>query len=606
MIGRSWGVSRGDRKFGTGMENAKIADRLEHLAALLEFQGANPFRLRAYRQGAEAIRAAAASVAAAVESGGDLTAWAGIGESVAEKCRELVQTGQLHQILELEREIPPTVLDLLRVPNLGPKKAAVLFRDLGIQNLEQLRAACQAERVRGLKGFGAKTEAALLAGIEIAAQANLRWRINSADEMVQALRVHLAACPAVQRLEFAGSYRRGKETVGDLDVLAVATDGSAVMDRLSGFPQVAQVIARGGTKLSVRLESGLQLDLRLVGPKSFGAALQYFTGSQQHNVELRQRAKQRELKINEWGVFRLGSAAELANDPELDGWVAGCEEADVYAAVGLPWIDPRLREFRDEYEWADRDALPRLVQIADIRGDLHMHTVASDGENTILEMVAAARGRGLDYIAITDHSQRVSVAAGLTAERLLRQWEEIDRVNASLGDAFRVLKSVECDILEDGRMDLPDEVLAEADWVMASVHFGIKQTREQITARIMGAIEHPSVSAISHPTGRLINRRPAYEVDIPAVIEQAAKHRKILELNASPKRLDLDDLHVRMARLAGVPIVISTDSHSVDGFDNLRFGVQQAQRGGLSAEHVINTRPWAEIQAWLRGDAVRA
>jgi DNA polymerase (family 10) len=375
------------------------------------------------------------------------------------------------------------------------------------------------------------------------------------------------------------------------------------MDQLAGFPPVAQVIARGGTKLSVRLDNGFQVDLRLVGPKSFGAALQYFTGSQQHNVELRHRAKQRDLKINEWGVFRLGSPAELANDPELDGWVAGREEADAYAAVGLPWIDPRLRELRDEYAWADRDALPRLVQVTDIRGDLHMHTVASDGENTILEMVAAARERGLDYIAITDHSQRVSVAAGLTPERLLRQWEEIDRLNATLGGEFRILKSIECDILEDGRMDLPDDVLARADWVMASVHFGIKQSREQITARILGAIEHPSVSAISHPTGRLINRRPAYEVDIPAVIEHAAKHRKILELNASPKRLDLDDLHVRMARLAGVPIVISTDSHAVGGFDNLRFGVQQAQRGGLSPEHVINTRSWPGIHAWLRGDA---
>lgn len=585
------------------MENGKIAERLEHLAALLEFQGANPFRLRAYRQGAEAIRAAATAVSAAVEAGEDLTTWAGIGESVAEKCRELVQTGGLQQIRDLEQEIPPTVLDLLRVPNLGPKKAAVLFRDLGIQNLDQLRAACQAERVRALKGFGAKTEALLLAGIEIAAQANLRWRINDADHWVQALREHLSACSVIQRLEFAGSYRRGKETVGDLDILAVATDANAVMDHLSGFPSVAQVIARGGTKLSVRLEQGLQVDLRLVGPKSFGAALQYFTGSQQHNVELRHRAKQRDLKINEWGVFRLGSAAELANDPDLDGWVAGREETDVYAAVGLPWIDPRLRELRDEYVWADGGMLPRLVQIADIRGDLHMHTVASDGENTILEMVAAARERGLDYIAITDHSQRVSVAAGLTPERVLQQWAEIDRLNATLEGSFRILKSIECDILEDGRMDLPDDVLAQADWVMASVHFGIKQSREQITARILGAIEHPSVSAISHPTGRLINRRPAYEVDIPAVIEHAAKHRKILELNASPKRLDLDDLHVRMARMAGVPIVISTDSHAVGGFDNLRFGVQQAQRGGLSPEHVINTRSWPEIQAWLKGDA---
>lgn len=588
------------------MENGKIADRLEHLASLLEFEGANPFRLRAYRQGAEAIRASATAVAAAVEAGQDLTAWAGIGDSVAEKCRELVQTGQLQQIAELEQKIPPTVLDLLRVPNLGPKKAAVLFHDLGIVNLDQLREACQAQKVRGLKGFGAKTEALLLAGIEIAAQANLRWRINDADQMVHALREQLSACSELQRLEFAGSFRRGKETVGDLDLLALATDGAAVMDQLAGFGQVAQVIARGGTKLSVRLGNGFQVDLRLVGPKSFGAALQYFTGSQQHNVELRHRAKQRNLKINEWGVFRLGSPAEMANDPDLDGWVAGREEADVYAAVGLPWIDPRLRELRDEYAWADRDALPRLVQVTDIRGDLHMHTVASDGENTILEMAAAARERGLDYIAITDHSQRVSVAAGLTPERVLRQWEEIDRINGTLGGEFRILKSIECDILEDGRMDLPDDVLARADWVMASVHFGIKQSREQITARILGAIEHPSVSAISHPTGRLINRRPAYEVDIPAVIEHAAKHRKILELNASPKRLDLDDLHVRMARLAGVPIVISTDSHAVGGFENLRFGVQQAQRGGLTPEHVINTRSWPGIQAWLRGDASQA
>lgn len=585
------------------MDNSKIAERLEHLAALLEFQGANPFRLKAYRNGADAVRAASVPVARAFAENQDITAWSGVGDSVAEKCRELVATGTLKQIDDLEQEIPPTVLDLLRVPNLGPKKAAALYKELGIKDLDQLKIACEQQQVRGLKGFGVKTEQAILEGVRIAALANLRMRINDADQVVNSLREHLSRFPLLDRFEFAGSYRRGKETVGDIDILAVSADVSGLMDHLATYANLSSILARGETKMSIRLDTGFQVDLRIVPNKSFGAALQYFTGSLNHNVELRHRAKARDLKINEWGVFRVGSPAELANDPRLEGWVAGVEESDVYAAVTLPWIDPRLREMRDEFGWADAGQLPRLVLLSDIRGDLHMHTTASDGENTLEEMVAAAQKRGLSYIAITDHSQRVSVAGGLTPDRLLRQWDEIDRLNQKLAGAFLVLKSIECDILEDGRMDLPDDVLAQADWVMASVHFGIKQTRDEITKRILGAIEHPSVSAISHPTGRLINRRPAYEVDIPAVIEHAAKHRKILELNSSPKRLDLDDLHLRMARMAGVPIVISTDAHATGHLENLRFGVQQAQRGGLSAEHVINTRSWAGLKNWLDGEA---
>lgn len=582
------------------IDNEKIAERLEHLAMLLEIQGANAFRLKAYRNGAEVLRGSTRSVAESLSLGEDLTKWPGIGGGVAEKCKELVTTGRLKQIDELEQEIPPSVLDLMRVPNLGPKKVAALFRELGIKDLDQLRAACEQQKVRSLKGFGPKTEALILEGVQIAAQANARMRISDADLWVQALREHLSNTPGLSRLEFAGSYRRGRETVGDLDILAVADDGESLMDRLGEFPDVASVSVRGGTKMSVRLSTGFQVDLRIVPKRSFGAALQYFTGSQNHNVELRHRAKQRQLKINEWGVFRLGSPAELANDPELDGWVAGEEEADVYASIELPWIPPTLREMRDEFEWASAGTLPRLVETKDIRGDLHMHTTDSDGENTLAEMVEAARARGLEYIAITDHSQRVAVARGLTPERLLRQWEAIDRLNETLGNEFRVLKSIECDILEDGRMDLPDEVLAQSDWVMASVHFGIKQSKQQITERLLGAIEHPAVTAISHPTGRLINRRPAYEVDIPAVIQHALRYRKALELNASPKRLDLDDHFCRMARMAGVPIVISTDSHSVEGFENLRFGVQQAQRGGLSADQVLNTRTLAQLLDWIR------
>jgi len=579
------------------MDNQKIAERLEHLAALLEIQGSNPFRLKAYRNGAEAIRLAAMPVAQALERDEDLTTWEGVGDSVAEKCRELVETGQLQQILDLEREIPPSILEFTRIPNLGPKKAGALFRQLGVENLEQLRAACRAGQVRQLKGFGAKTEQTILEGIDIAAAAGQRMRIDQAEAVVDALRQHLETHPELVRLEFAGSYRRGKETVGDIDILAVCLQPSQLMDRLAEFAGVGAVIARGETKMSVRLDNSFQVDLRIVPEKSFGAALQYFTGSLNHNVELRHRAKGRRLKINEWGVFRIDSPAEQANDPELEGWVAGRQEADVYAAVDLPWIDPRLREMRDEYAWADASQLPELVQVSDIRGDLHMHTTASDGENSIQEMADAARSRGLDYIAITDHSQRVSVAGGLDPKRLLAQWQRIDEINRQREDDFIVLKGIECDILEDGRMDLPDDVLAQADWVMASVHFGIKQSKQQITQRILAAIEHPSVSAISHPTGRLINRRPPYEVDLAAVIEHARRHGKFLELNASPKRLDLDDVHLRQARQAGVSMVISTDAHSVDGLDNLRFGIQQAQRGGLSASHVVNTLSWARLRA---------
>lgn len=581
------------------MENHRIAEKLEQMASLMEFQGANPFRLKAYRNGAQAIRDAHTSVADALERGEDLTKWPDIGKGVAEKCQELVQTGQLQQLNDILEEVPVSVLDLLRIPNLGPKKAAVLFQELGIDSLEKLREACEKQEVRNLKGFAAKTEKTLLEGIEIAEQANQRMLWADADQLVQQLREHLEPAEGLDVLEFAGSYRRGKETVGDIDILVVAGSPQPVMDRLGNFPQTAKTLVRGDTKMSVRLDSGFQVDLRVVSAKSFGAALQYFTGSQNHNVELRHRAKQRQLKINEWGVFKIDSAAEKDNDPERDGWVAGQQEEEVYQSVDLPWIAPRLRENRDEFQWADDQQLPELVTQEDIRGDLHMHTTYSDGAHSIQEMAEAALKSGLDYIAITDHSQRVAVANGLDGKRLLKQWEQIDEVNQQWGDEFQILKGIECDILENGAMDLPDDVLAQADWVMASIHFGIKQSRQEITDRILGALEHPSVSAISHPTGRLLNRRPAYEVDMEAVIKAAARHGKFLELNASPKRLDLNDVYLAHARHAGVKIVISTDAHRTDSLSQMRYGIVQAQRGGLTRDDVVNSRPWSEIKSLL-------
>ncbi|MFO0819696.1 MAG: DNA polymerase/3'-5' exonuclease PolX [Pirellulales bacterium] len=586
------------------MTNAQIADVFERLADLLEISGANPFRVRAYRNAARTLSGLPESLADHFQEQGKLPTIAGVGEDLAEKIRQLLQGQKLALLEELEAKIPAGVLALLRVPGLGPKKAAALHKELGIETLDQLRLACEQGRVKSLKGFGAKTEQSILQGLAIAETAGQRILWADADAIAQQLVSHLRTIPGIEQLELAGSYRRGRDTIGDLDVLVVSAEVSRVMDRFGDFPDVASVIARGETKMSVRTHKGLQIDLRVVPARSFGAALQYFTGSKEHNVILRGRAKQQGLKINEYGVFRVETRdgdGESAKDdekrsPQEGEYVAGAAEADVYRALGLPWIPPELREGRREFAWADANALPALIETSDIQGDLHMHTTATDGAASLEEMVAAARARGLKYIAITDHSQRVSMARGLDPERLLQQWREIDALNRRLDGQFLVLKGIECDILEKGGMDLPDDVLAQADWVLASVHYGQRQSREQITDRILGAIANPHVCAIAHPTGRLLNQRDAYEVDMEAVFQAACEHRKLLELNAHPVRLDLHDLHCAQAKALGIPIVISTDAHSVEGLDMMRFGILQARRGGLTRKDVANTRDWAGLR----------
>lgn len=575
------------------MNNARIADTFEELADLLEFQGANAFRVRAYRNGARAIRDLSESVASIVqdESRG-LTKIDGIGKGVAEKCAVLVETGRLPQLDELLQQIPETVLELLRIPGLGPKKAAALHKELGISDLEQLQAACEAGTVRTLKGFGAKTEEAILAGMRIAHAASQRVYWAKADELANQVRSHMANCEAIKKLELAGSYRRGKETVGDLDVLVDASDFNSVMDHFGRFEEVADVIARGETKMSVRTHGGFQIDLRVVPTRAFGAALQYFTGSKEHNVVLRGLARQRGLKVNEYGVFKV--------DGDREEYVAGATEEEVYAALDLPLFPPELREARREFEWAEQGALPRLIEVGDLQGDLHMHTTETDGKASLDEMIAAARERNLKYIAITDHSQRVTMARGLDPRRLRQQWREVDQRNRDLGSSFTVLKGIECDILEKGGMDLPNDVLAEADWVLASVHYGQNQSRQQITERILGAVENPHVACIAHPTGRLINRREPYDVDMEAVFRAVREHGKLLELNASPMRLDLNDIYCAAAKKHGIPIVISTDAHSTDGLDLLRYGVLQARRAGLTRDDVANTRTWPEMKKGVR------
>lgn len=573
------------------MDNELIASHFDEMAELLEIRGESTFRVRAYRNGAKSIRDLTESVASILaDPNRKLTDLPGIGDAISEKCKVLLETGKIPQLEELRKEVPAGLLQIMRVPGLGAKKAKALYESLNITNIDELRAACEQKKVRELKGFAAKTEESILKSLDQLASTSARMLLDEASYLVESLRKHLQVIPSIKQLEFAGSYRRGKETVGDLDIVIVSEHPDAAMDQLNSFPRLQEVLARGDTKMSIRVHGGFQVDMRVVPAESFGAAMQYFTGSKEHNVEIRGRAKKLRLRINEYGVYR---------EEDLDHPIAGETEESVYAAVQLPWIAPELRESRGEFEMAEQGRLPQLITLADLRGDLHMHTTATDGENTLEEMVAAAQARGWEYIAITDHSQRVSVARGLDGTRLRAQWQEIDRLNEKLEGRFCIFKGIECDILEKGGMDLPDDVLAEADWVLASVHFGQQQPREQITDRILGAIRHPSVSCVAHPTGRLLGRRPPYEVDLDAVMQAAQEHGKLLELNSNPSRMDLLDIHCQMAAARGIPLVINSDAHSIHHFDLLKFGILTARRAQLEATAVWNTLSCDELKKRL-------
>jgi DNA polymerase (family 10) len=569
------------------MQNAAIAALFDEYAELLELQGANPFRVRAYRNAARTIENLPQSVADLVAAPDhDLTALAGIGKDLAEKIETIVHTGRLPPLEELRGQFPPDVVQMLRIPGLGPKKVAALLDQLHIRTLGDLRAACEAGRVAALKGFGKKTEQSILEGLELVEASGRRVLLSVATAAAEAIVNDLRQLACVRQVEVAGSCRRRKETCGDLDVLAVSTDPAATMDRLAALPEVEKVLARGDTKQRVRLRSGLELDLRVVPEPSYGAALQYFTGSKEHNIVMRRRAQERGLKLNEYGVF------------EGERYVAGRTEADVYAAVGLPWIPPELRENRGEFELAEQGRLPVLVSLEDMRGDLHMHTTATDGTASIREMAEAAKARGLKYIAITDHSRRVTMANGLDAARLRQHWKDIEKVRAQVS-GIEILCGIECDILEDATLDLDDDVLSEADWVIAVLHYGLKQPRAQIQKRLLRALQNPHVDVIGHPSGRLLGSRPGADVDYEELFRAAKDHGVMLELNASPQRLDLDDVHAAAAKSHGIPIVISTDAHSEHGLDAMKFGVDQARRAGLTRHDVANTRTFAQFQKLL-------
>ena len=576
------------------MENPEVAQAFEEVADLLEIQEANPFRVRAYRTAARTIRDLAEPLARiAADPERKLSDLPGIGEDLSGKIQTLLDTGDLPLRAELRGQLPAGLRELLSVPSLGPKRARRLHDALHVDSLADLRQACLTHRVAELKGFGEKSESSILHNVDERNQIGRRMYLSEAAVYAEALCRCLSDVPGLKRITTAGSYRRCQETVGDLDLLVACRAPQSVMDRLASYEGVAEVLARGPTKMTVRLTTGLQVDLRVVDESCYGAALQYFTGSKAHSIALRRRAQERGLKISEYGVFRGGKR------------VAGRTEEDVYAAVGLPWIPPELRENRGEIELAEAGRLPKLIELADVRGDLHMHTTATDGRATLEEMVESARQRGYSYIAITDHSKRVTMAHGLDSRRLRQHWARISRL-AARTRGIHILKGVELDILENGKLDLPDDVLAEADWIVASIHYGQNQPPEQITRRLLNAVRHPSVHAIGHPTGRIIGRRPGYHFDVDLVFREAARHGCLMEVNGQPSRLDLDDVTLAKAKELGVGIVFGTDAHSVEELGFMPGAIHQARRAGLEARHVANTRRWAQFRKLIEKPVLTA
>ena len=569
------------------VHNADVAAVFEEIADLLEIEGSNPFRIRAYRNAARTLRDLPREVGTMLDEGEDLTELPGIGEDLAGKIKEIVETGTAAVLEEHRKRVPKTLTELLRIPGIGPKRVKALYHDLGIRTLDQLRKAAQDGLVKSLHGFGEKTERYILDQLKAKTNEEKRFQLAVATQYAEALITYLRESPGVKQVVAAGSYRRAKETIGDLDILVTAASNSPVMDRFVSYPEVEEILAQGATKASIRLACKLQVDVRVVPEDSYGAALQYFTGSKAHNVTLRQLAQQRGLKLNEYGLFKGNRS------------VAGATEESIYSAVGLPWIAPELRENRGEIDAARAGRLPVLVEIADLKGDLHAHTTATDGRNSMRDMAEAARVRGLEYLAITDHSRRLTMAKGLDPKRLFDQLEEIDRLNATLS-GITLLKGIEVDILEDGSLDLPDEDLCRLDLVVGAVHSHFRLSRQKQTERILRAMDRPCFTIFAHPSGRLIDERAPYDVDMARVIRHARERGCFLEVNAHPVRLDLTDADCQMAKGEGVMLSINSDAHSVFDLGNLRYGVGQARRGWLEKEDVLNTRPLHSLRPLLK------
>lgn len=562
--------------------NAELARIFDQMAALLELTGANRFRINAYTRAARVLDELPADVADLDLAA--LTAIEGIGEGTAKRIQEYVRTGRIEDHVKLTGEVPVGLLEVMAVPGVGPKTAAMLWREAGVTDLDTLRARLETGELEDLPRMGAKTLSNIREAIAFRLKSSQRCRLGQALPLAEAIVAHLEAVEGATRVEYAGSLRRGRETIGDIDILATSTDPARLHDAFVKMPGVKRVLVAGSTKSSVRLEAGIQVDLRVVEPDSFGAARLYFTGSKAHNILLRERALRKGLRLNEYS---------LARDGEV---VAGRCEQDVYEALGLPWIPPELREDRGELDLTET---PALVAIDDIRSELHAHTTASDGRMSIDQLAAEAGRRGFHTVAVTDHSPSSAQAGGLPADALLAHIDAVRAADARI-DGIRLLAGSEVDIHADGSLDYPDDVLAQLDIVVASPHASLRQAPQVATKRLVAAIRHPLVHVLGHPTGRLINRRQGLDPDIGALVRAAVESNTALEINAQDRRLDLRDVHVRAAVDAGALVAINTDAHHVDDFDMLRYGVVTARRGGVAAEGCVNAWPKQKLLTWLK------
>ncbi len=568
------------------VHNSDIAEIFNKIADLLEIKQANQFRVRAYRDAARTIGGLSKNVSDMLEHGKNLSELPGIGKDLAGKIETIIKTGS-HPLLEdLTQEIPEELSSMMKLQGMGPKKIAAIYNKLGIKTAEELREAAEEHKIRKLSGFGATTEKNILEELERRQGDQKRFKLSVAEQMIKPYLKYLKCDDKVKSIEIAGSYRRRKETVGDIDILASCRRGCNIMDRFTGYEDVEKVVSKGENRSSVILKTGLQVDLRVVPQAAFGAALHYFTGSKEHNIACRKIAVKKKYKLNEYGLFK--------NDDRI----AGRTEEEVYSGLDLPYIEPELRENRGEIESGKENKLPKLVALNDIRGDLHVHTKATDGRCSLEDMVRAAEKKGYEYVAITDHSKKVTIANGLDTKRLREQMEAVDKLQDKF-KKIRILKSIEVDILADGSLDLPDEILKELDFTVCSVHYNINLSREKQTSRVLKAMDNPYMNILGHPSGRLIHERKPLALDMEKLMQAAAERHIHFEINSHPDRLDLDDVFCKLGKEIGIKMAVTTDSHSIDDLELIRFGVGQARRGWLEADNIINTLPLRELMKAL-------
>lgn len=564
--------------------NADIAHKLKQVADLLDIEDANRFRVRAYRNAATTIERHPRSMTEMIKDEQDLTELDGVGKDIAAKIEEIVSTGSLDQLQDLKQDVSPDLPELMSIPGLGAKRVQQLHDELNIETIEDLKQAAENGAIQDVSGFGEKTQQKILDNITKVGEQRHKW--FTANQIVEPLLDYLRESDAVDKATIAGSYRRRKDTVGDLDIVIVSSDGASVSEHFTDFEDVDTVIEQGETRSSVRLKSGIQIDIRIVEQESYGAALHYFTGSKSHNIALRNKALDRDLKVNEYGIW------------DGDEQIAGESEEEMYAVFDLPVFVPELRENNGEIEAAQQGNLPDLITLDDLHGDLHAHTTYSDGQASLEAMAEAAQAQGYDYLAITDHSPHIAVTQGLDADELAEQIDKIDELNASF-DGFRLLKGVEVDILEDGSLDLPDDILERLDLCVCSIHSHFDLSQKEQTERVLRAMDNPNFTIWGHPTGRRINQRDAIDVDMERLMQAALERGCYLEINADPERLDLNAHHARMAKEIGLKLVISTDAHKPSALEYMQLGVYQARRGWISADDVLNTRSWDDLKQLL-------